>query len=87
MLWFVEERNSFGGWSPALYHGEKPSRKAPDQDIVWRGDPVLVPKILAGFGIRQINSCMSVDGEFNSLDFGLISDFFREGTTDALEVK
>ncbi|OAN71530.1 hypothetical protein A8B82_04410 [Sulfitobacter sp. EhC04] len=26
-LWFVEERNPFGQWSPATYHGEKPTEK------------------------------------------------------------
>lgn len=82
MWWFVEERNTFGGWSPVIYKGDKPDPSRPERNKVWRNDPRPVPELLYNLGLKRIASCMSPDGEFFGVDVAAVSDFLKEGVSD-----
>lgn len=64
-LWFVEERNPFGGWSPATYHGEKPAEKQiGGRRKEFRNDPELVNEGHRDLTLPQLFEVYSPDGKF-----------------------
>lgn len=67
-VWFVEERNPFGQWSPARYEGEKPTQKrVGGRHRVFRADPRPVLQCLSHLTISQLRECFSPDGKFQAM--------------------
>ncbi|OAN76679.1 hypothetical protein A8B82_14870 [Sulfitobacter sp. EhC04] len=64
-LWFVEERNPFGGWSPATFSGEKPTEKqVGGRRKEFRNDPERVHPGHRDLTLPQLFEVYSPDGKF-----------------------
>lgn len=68
MRWFVEEKRFDGGWSPAVYHGDRPDEKRTDGRRSFRRPPELVPDYMGDLDLKQLMQFLSPDGEFYGFD-------------------
>lgn len=64
-LWFVEERQFDGSWSPVTYKGDKPTEKRPSGNRVrFRAEPKEVLHCHRNLTLGQLSEHYGVDGRF-----------------------
>lgn len=67
MRWFVEERTFSGGWTPAIYHGDKPTEKRTGgHRVKFREDPQKMPDYFDHLTLREAAEVYGVDGKFRA---------------------
>ena len=80
--WFVEETRFDGGWSPVVYVGARPSKKAAEGAVKrFRNEPIRVPDVLKYKPIKVVAKFMSADGEFVTVPTNEIIAVIKEAGT------
>lgn len=80
--WFVEETRFDGGWSPVVYVGTRPARKAAEGSVRrFRNEPVRLPDVLKNKPIKVVAKFMSADGEFATVPTDEIMNVIKEAGT------